>query len=85
MQIPRIEVGSEAQSSAALSLAAGLVQLLTLKKIITKDDALELYRSLAQAKHSKGDLHSSAGEHEAGDLLDHLANRLEAHVENNSN
>ena len=74
--IQRIEVSGEAQSSAALSLTAGLIQKLVLKNILSKDDAVEIYETIAEAKKAKAELHGNAVEAEAGALLTHLADRL---------
>jgi hypothetical protein len=78
--IPMIEVSGEAQSSAALSLTAALIQKLILKNILTKDEAIDLYDALAKAKESKAELHANPVEEEAAALLAHLAARLKENL-----
>ncbi len=74
--IPMIEVSGEAQASAALSLTTALIQKLTLKNVLTKNEAIDLYDALAKAKESKAALHGKPVEEEAAALLAHLAARL---------
>jgi len=69
-------VGAAAQSSAAISLCVSLMEILVTKKVISKDEALEILDTLSVAKRSKAVLHQSREEDEAHLLLDHLRKRF---------
>jgi hypothetical protein len=74
--IPPIEVSSEANASAALSLVAVLIRTLVGKGILTKDETIDLYESLANAKQAMADTTKSRVEAEAAALLDYIAAHL---------
>jgi predicted transcriptional regulator len=74
--IPPIEVSSEANASAALSLVAVLIRTLVGKGILTKDETIDLYESLAKAKQAMADTTKSRVEAEAAALLDYIAAHL---------
>ncbi len=71
-----IQYSAGALASAAVSLAAGLVQQLIAKDLLTKEDALDLYEGLAAAKEATSKLSDNDDDKEAGKLLRYLAERL---------
>ena len=71
-----MEYSSGALASAAMSLAAGLVQQLVAKGLLTRTDAQDLYESLASVKEATSDLYGIDDEKEAAQVLRHLAEKL---------
>ena len=71
-----MQYSAGALASAAISLAAGLVQQLVAKSLLTKEDALDLYESLASVKEATSDLYGSDDEKEAAQVLRYLAEKL---------
>jgi hypothetical protein len=71
-----VEVSPAALASTALSVALATIELLVRKKLITKEDALEIYDTLIRAKDAKSDIYANDTEAEAANLLAGLRQRL---------
>lgn len=75
-----MEVSPGAMGSAALSLALALLETIVKKGLISKQDALDLVGSLADAKAAKAGVFRSPEEGEAGILLERTLERLAQHL-----
>lgn len=71
------ELNADAYGVAALSIIAAVVFKLIDSEVMTKEEVLELYGTIAQAKLAKGKLYGSAAERDASILVETMRMEIE--------
>jgi hypothetical protein len=75
------EINADAYGVAALTLIQSIVMRLIEKRLMTREEALQMYQEIAQIKAAKGIKYSSQPEIDAAKLVTTMAVELEMRAE----